>query len=47
MRSFFCEDYARTISIENYNENPFSKGSDRNFLSKDYTDMDKKRHSSQ
>ena len=40
--NLFSEDYTRTISSENYDENPFSKGSDRDFLGKDHTDMDKK-----
>jgi hypothetical protein len=31
--NLFCEDYARTISSENYN--PFSKGSDRNLRLRD------------
>jgi hypothetical protein len=37
------EDYARTLSSENYKEKPCSKERDRNLLRENYTNMDKKR----
>ena len=36
------EDYARTLSSENYKEKPCSKERDRNLLRENYTNMDKK-----
>jgi hypothetical protein len=36
------EDYARTLSSENYNKKPFSKERDRNLLGENYTNVDKK-----
>ena len=41
-KTSLSEDYARTLSSENYDKNPFSKESDRNLLCENYTNGDKK-----
>ena len=40
--NLFLEDYARTISSENHNENPSSRTSDKIILFENYTNVDKK-----